>query len=138
MKVELSNKEIKEFVRSHYGKTISVTYSSHDTVCVGMELNLKLFSKYIEMHVTIENINGDDIYLYYTSPTIGMNLLAKGGIMMFSSKLNEKLPMVDFLDDNRAVLHLVQIDQLKNALERVKLKELSFAPECLQVRLQLL
>lgn len=138
MKVELSYKEIEEFVHSHYGKTIKVSYSSHDTICVGMNVDLKLFSKFIEMNVTIENINGDDIHLYYTSPTRGMNLLAKGGIMMFSSKLREKLPMVDFIDDNRAVIHFAQIDQLKNALERVKLKDLSFTSDCVQVELRLL
>lgn len=138
MKVELSNKEIEEFVRFHYGKAISVTYSSQDTICIGMEVDLRLFSKFIEMNVTVENINGDDIYLYYSSPTLGMNLLAKGGIMMFSSKLQEKLPMVDFIDDNRAVLHLAQIDQLKKPLKTVKLQELSFAPDCVQVGLKLL
>ena len=138
MKVELSNKEIEEFVSNHYDKTISVSYSSHDTVCVGMDVDIAFFSKFIEMNVTIENIDGDDIYLYYTSPTRGMNLLAKGGIMMFSSKLHEKLPMVDFLDDNRAVLHLAQIDQLKTALKTVKLQALSFDTDCVQVILKLL
>lgn len=137
-KVELSNKVIEDFVSSQYGKAIKVSCSSHDTVCVGMNVDLKLFSKFIELNVTIENINGDDIHLYYTSPTRGMNLLAKGGIMMFSSKLNEKLPMVDFIDDNRAVLHLAQIDQLKNVLKAVKLQELTFASNCVQVGLKLL
>ena len=138
MKVELSNKEIEEFILSHYGKAISVTYSSHDTVCVGMDVNLKVFSKFIEMNVTIENINGDDIYLYYTSPTWGMNLFAKGGLMTFSSKLQEKLPMVDFIEDNRAVLHLAQIDKLKTVLKTFKLQELSFSPDGVHVMLELL
>lgn len=138
MKVELSYKEIETFVNSHYGKTISVTYSSPDTVCVGMDVALALFSKFIEMNVTIENINGDDIRLYYTSPTKGMNLLAKGGIMMFSSKLQEKLPMVDFIDDNRAVLHLGQIDNLKTAFKTVKLQSLSFDQDYVRVTLELL
>lgn len=138
MKVVLSYKEIESFVSSHYDKTISVVYSSHDTICVSMDVNLTVFSKSIEMNVTIEKINEDDGYLYYTSPTKGMNLLAKGGIMMFSSKLREKLPMVDFIDDNRAVIHFAQIDQLKNALERVKLKDLSFTSDCVQVELRLL
>ena len=136
MKVELSYNEIEEFLLSHYGKKISATYVSRDTVCIGMEIDVWKFSKVIEMNVTVENINGNDIYLYYSSPTRGLNLMAKGGIIMLSSKLKEKLPMVDFIDDNR--VHLSSIEKMKDTLDKISLQEVTFASDSIQAVVKLL
>ena len=78
------------------------------------------------MNVCINSISGNDIYASYISPVMGLNLVAKGALMVFGSTIKEKLPMIDFGGDDHADLNLEKISQLGNVLKKIELDAVSF------------
>ncbi len=78
------------------------------------------------MNVCINSISGNDIGASYIGPGIGLNLVAKGALMVFGSTIKEKLPMIDFDGDDHAVLHLGKNQPVGKCTKKMELDAVSF------------
>ena len=65
----------------------------------------------VVINVSLDKIDGTDLFLSYNYPSSKMDYIAKGTLPLLRSRISEKLPMIEMLDGNNFVVHLNSVSQ---------------------------
>ena len=134
MKTELTFLEMVEYLHTHVGRDVTLTYVSEQSIRVVTELEYRLpllgrrKTLNVDAYVALEKIVGTDLYLFYSFPNHTIESAVSVAYNLFSSTLSRKLPMVEKLDGNNLIVHLSEVRQLSKALDVIEIDEVQFSP----------
>ena len=143
MKTELTFLEIVEYLHTHVGRDVTLTYVSEQSIRVVTELEYRLpllgrrKTLNVDAYVALEKIVGTDLYLFYSFPNHTIESAVSVAYNLFSSTLSRKLPMVEKLDGNNLIVHLSEVRQLSKALDVIEIDEVQFSPCGILVNIKL-
>ena len=124
MQIRISYKELINYVSSHYGKVLAIKCVNSDTITISSTVNMVLFSKEVGITMSVEKIEGEDLYLSYSNG-MGVDMILKG-VLKFV-KMSSYGSIVEERTGNALVVHLGHVDPVKKVFESMSLDKISFS-----------
>ncbi|MBE6253929.1 MAG: hypothetical protein E7105_00190 [Prevotella sp.] len=124
MQIRISYKELINYISSHYGKVIAIKYVNSDTITIGSTVNMVFFSKEVGVTVSLDKIEGEDLYLSYNNG-MGVDMILKGALKFV--KMSSYGGIVEERTGNALVVHMGHVDQIKKIFENMSLDKISFS-----------
>ena len=137
MKLSIAFTELQDYVLDHYHKELELSYVDDSTVKVATPVKVFGFSKSIGINLTIERIEGTDLYLTYDGK-MGIELLVTPAISFIKKLVPEKTEMIQMQPDNTVKVSLGDIERLKKVLDKLTLQSIRFEPEGIVLEASLL
>lgn len=125
MEVRIKYTEIQEFILNNFHKEVGLTYVDPSTVSVSTKIKVFAFVKNVGVDLKVEKLEGSILHLVY-SGKLGIELLISPAISFLKRLVPEKTNLISQGTGNRVFVNLAEIDQLKEVLDKVELKSISF------------
>ena len=128
MKVTTEYSEIQSLVKSKTGREIGLSAIDDRTIKADAKVSVKVpflgeIEKSIGVNVSVEEIEGNDVYLKYEGG-MGTDMII-GGLLSFLSS-TPAMKMVEKTQGNGIVVHLAEIKEVQKVLEMVELTNIVF------------
>lgn len=140
MKLSVDYAEIIALVKEKSGKDIALTTLNAKTIKVGyvMKVKIPLTSKYLsttfDIDVTYEKLVGEDVYLSYNGGK-GLDMVIEG-VKNLVPQLKD-IEIIEFAGGNNVIVHLGEIDNAHEALEKIAVNDVHFTDEGVDVEFSL-
>lgn len=128
MKLQIAYKELENFVQEKFKQQIGLAYANAHTISVTKKMWMMDFI----VNVSVDQIAGNDIMLRYQA-NMGLEMIIKGALMWSKEKI---AGFVEEQEDNKLLIHLDKIEQLKKALERIEIQSIGFDEENINATLK--
>ena len=125
MKISITYAELKDYVASHFHKTVNLGYVDEATVSVSVPIKVLGFTKSISINLIVKKIEGTDLFLSYDGK-MGIDLLVSPAISYAKKLVPEKAGWVEQMPGNIVKLRLGDIDKLQKVFEKLKLDNILF------------
>ena len=128
MQVKFEYSEIQSLIKAKTGREIVLSAIDEQTVKAEAKVSVKVpflgeIEKSIGVNVSVEKIEGNDIWLKYDGG-LGTDMII-GGLLTFLSS-TPAMKMVEKTQGNGIVVHLAEIKEAQKALEMVELTNIVF------------
>ena len=128
MKATIEYSEIQSFVKVKTGREIGLSAIDDRTVKAEAKVSVKVpflgeIEKSIGVNVSVEKIEGNDIWLKYDGG-LGTDMII-GGLLTFLSS-TPAMKMVEKTQGNGIVVHLYEVEKAREVLNYVELKRFQF------------
>ena len=137
MKISITYAELKDYVASHFHKTVNLGYVDEATVSVSVPIKVLGFTKSISINLIVKKIEGTDLFLSYDGK-MGIDLLVSPAISYAKKLVHEKAGWVEQMPGNIVKLRLGDIDKAQKVFEKVELNNILFEQENIVVEATLL
>ena len=129
MQVKIEFYELQSLVRQKTGREIVLSAVDGQTVKVEAKVEVKVpllgkIEKNIGMNVSVEQIEGNDIWLKYDGG-MGTDMLV-GAMLTFLASDPEAAKMMEKTPGNGIVVHLDEIKEARKVLDMVELTNIVF------------
>lgn len=136
MKLQIPITEACHIVKEKTGQDVTLEIKSNGTINLGYKLKVKVpflgeVSKTVDCDITVENFDGEILYLKYATAGIGIDLILKG-IIAASPALSTK-KVIEPLDGNRLKINLGEIEKVHEVLEKVTVNGINFINENVEI-----
>ena len=128
MEVKIKYSELQDFISHKFKKEVSLAFVAPSTVSVSTKVKVLGFSKSIGVDLCVEKVDGSNLHIAY-SGKLGIELLITPAIAFLKRLLPDKTNFITQNSNNRVIINLAEIDQLKGVLEKVTLKSICFEEE---------
>ena len=118
MKLQIPYKELEAFVMKKYSHQVKLGFVDEKSFSV----TKKVVIKDATINISVGQVAGNDISLSYQTG-FGIEWIIKGALMWFKETIKD---FVEELEENRLLIHLDKIEQLDNALKKVKIQAITF------------
>lgn len=132
MELRIGYAEAAGMVAKAVGNEVELRYCAADEVAVAVKVKVLFATKWVSVNLKVERVDGNDVICSY-SGAFGVGALIKGALAFLKGMFPEVVKMVDVGDDGRLVLHLDEVEQLKNALAMITLQGISFSPQSINI-----
>ena len=128
MQVKFEYSEIQSLIKAKTGREIVLSAIDEQTVKAEDKVNVKVpflgeIEKSIGVNVSVEKIEGNDIWLKYDGG-LGTDMII-GGLLTFLSS-TPAMKMVEKTQGNGIVVHLYEVEKAREVLNYVELKSFQF------------
>ena len=128
MQVKFEYSEIQSFIKAKTGREIVLSAIDEQTVKAEAKVSVKVpflgeIEKSIGVNVSVEKIEGNDIWLKYDGG-MGTDMII-GGLLSFLSS-TAAMKMVEKTQGNGIVVHLYEVEEARKALDVVELTNIVF------------
>lgn len=124
MQIKITFSEIQSIILEHWHKQIVFAFVNDSTMNVSTKVKVIGFSKLLGLNIEVGKIIGNDLYLSYSG---GGSEIIIGPLLAFLKKwLPEKSTIIESGSNHSLVIHLEEIEQLQNMLEKVTLYQITF------------
>lgn len=128
MQVKFEYSEIQSLIKAKTGREISLSTIDEQTVKAEAKVSVKVpflgkIEKSIGVNVSVEKIEGNDIWLKYDGG-MGTDMII-GGLLSFLSS-TAAMKMVEKTQGNGIVVHLYEVEEARKALDVVELTNIVF------------
>lgn len=135
MKVIVDYSEIQSFVRSKTGRELALSVMNERTVKAESKVSVKVpflgeIEKSIGVNVSVEKIEGTDVYLEYESG-MGTDMIISGLFTFLSS--TPAMKMAEKVRGNGIIVHLSEIKEARKILDMVELTNIIFHNDCIAI-----
>ena len=128
MEVKIKYSELQDFISHKFKKEVSLAFVAPSTVSVSTKVKVLGFAKSIGVDLCVEKVDGSNLHIVY-SGKLGVELLITPTIAFLKRLLPDKTNFITHNSNNRVIINLAEIDQLKGVLEKVTLKSICFDEE---------
>ena len=128
MEVKIKYSELQDFILHNFKKEVSLAFVVPSTVSVSTKIKVFGFAKSIGVELCVENIDCSNLHIAY-SGKLGVELLITPAIAFLKKLLPDKTNFITQNSNNRVIVNLAEIEQLKGVLEKVTLKSIFFDEE---------
>lgn len=125
MEVKINYTELQDYILSKFGKKVEVSYANFSTITVSTKVSVLGFSKNIGIDLAIEKIEDTVLYVSYGGK-MGIELLVSPAISFLKHLVPEKTGFVEETAGHKLAINLAMLDELKNVLDKVELREIRF------------
>lgn len=122
---------VANFVRERYQQEVTLRYVNESTVAVSKEVKM-IISKNVTVNISVLQITGSDVTLGYEAG-MGIDLIIKGVLTWFKDSFDGQ---ADVLSDNKILVHLDKIPQMKKVLKQIVLQGINFEEQYINVLFQ--
>lgn len=123
--------EAEHLIEAKTGRRISVFVIDNNTFKVGHELKVKTFlaeiTKNISIDIKIEKMIDNSLYLLYSSGGLVTDMALNGILSAFPAFSSKNV--VRFVERNRLVVNLTEIEEARKFLKNIRINNISFANE---------
>ena len=135
MKATIEYSEIQSLVKSKTRREIGLSAIDERTVKAEAKVSVKVpflgeIEKSIGVNVSVEKIEGNDIWLKYDGG-MGTDMII-GGLLTFLSS-TPAIKMVEKTQGNGIVVHLDEIDEARKVLDLVELTGIAFNDNAVEI-----
>ena len=128
MQVKFEYSEIQSLIKSKTGREIVLSAIDERTIKAEAKVSVKVpflgeIEKSIGVNVSVEKIEGNDIWLKYDGG-MGTDMII-GGLLSFLSS-TAAMKMVEKTQGNGIVVHLYEVEEARTALDVVELTNIVF------------
>ena len=128
MKATIEYSEIQSFVKSKTGREIGLSVIDECTIKAEAKVSVKVpflgeIEKSIGVNVSVEKIEGNDVYLKYEGG-MGTDMII-GGLLTFLSS-SPALKLMLKTQGNGIVVHLDEVEEARKVLDLVELTGIAF------------
>ena len=129
MQLNIPIEEAICIIRKKADKPINLKIVSEDTIHAEYDVNVKIpfvgnVSKTIGADVIIDKVEDNNVYFHYTTGFGGVDTLIDS-VMKHASPVNSS-SVIELLGEKRIVLHLKEVKQISNALDKVRIDSIAF------------
>ena len=128
MEVKIKYSELQDFISHKFKKEVSLAFVAPSTVSVSTKVKVLGFAKSIGVDLCVEKVDGSNLHIAY-SGKLGVELLITPAIAFLKRLLPDKTNFITQNSNNRVIVNLAEIEQLKGVLEKVTLKSICFDEE---------
>lgn len=125
MKLQIDFSEIRRMVNEKYHFEMVMKHVNSRTVGIGAAVSLGPFTRDVTIDVKVDRVEGGNLILAY-NPGLGMDLAVKGILALLKNQSAEYGQIVESGSKNNVIIHLNNIDAMRNLLQSVDLKGISF------------
>lgn len=125
MEVKINYTELQDYILSKFGKKVEVSYANFSTLTVSTRVSVFGFSKNIGIDLAIDKIENSVLYVSYGGK-MGIELLVSPAISFLKHLVPEKTGFVEETAGHKLAINLAMLDELKNVLDKVELREIRF------------
>lgn len=128
MNLNIPFSELISLIKAKTGQDVTVSRVADDTVKCGFVKTVKLpivgeRSMGVDLNLTIKQLVGEDLHLQYEGG-IGKDQLIE--MALAAAKRTPHGKLFDTQDGRRIILHLGQIPQIRQALQQLDIRRVSF------------
>ena len=139
MQVKIEFYELQSLVRQKTGREIVLSAVDVRTVRVEAKVKVKVpllgeMEKNIGMNVSVEQIEGNDIWLKYDGG-MGTDMLV-GAMLTFLASDPEAAKMMEKTPGNGIVVHLDEIKEARKVLDVVELTDIVFMNDAMDIEVK--
>ena len=120
--------ELQDFILHNFKKEVVLAFVAPSTVSVSTKIKILGFAKSIGVDLCVEKVDGSNLHIAY-SGKFGVELLITPAIAFLKRLLPDKTNFITQNSNNRVIINLAEIDQLKGVLEKITLKSICFEEE---------
>lgn len=128
MEVKIKYSELQDFILHNFKKEVVLAFVAPSTVSVSTKIKILGFAKSIGVDLCVEKVDGSNLHIAY-SGKFGVELLITPAIAFLKRLLPDKTDFITQNSNNRVIINLAEIDQLKGVLEKITLKSICFEEE---------
>lgn len=125
MEVKINYTELQDYILSKFGKKVELSYANFSTITVSTRVSVFGFAKMIGIDLTFERIDNAVLYVSYGGK-MGIELLVSPAISFLKHLVPEKAGFVEETAGHKLAINLAMLDELKNVLDKVELREIRF------------
>jgi hypothetical protein len=123
MELRLTYQEISNRIEKKSGRALPLAYGGPHTVRVSYEVNMFVKTASVGIDLTVERIEGSDIYIAYNGGA-GIDFMVRQAISMAKSRPGGDL--IEPLDGNRILLCLSKNTQAGSIFDHITLEDIRF------------
>ncbi len=123
MELRLTYQEISNLIEKKAGRALPLAYGGPHTVRVSYEVNVFVKTASVGIDLTVERIEGSDIYIAYNGG-MGIDFMVRQAINMVKNRPGGEL--IEPLDGNRLLLCLGKNTQAGSIFDHVTLEDIRF------------
>lgn len=123
MELRLTYQEISNLIEKKAGRALPIAYGGPHTVRVSYDVNVMFKSASVGIDLTVERIEGSDIYIAYNGG-MGIDFMVRQAINMAKNRPGGEL--IEPLDGNRLLLCLSKNTQAGSIFDHVILEDIRF------------
>lgn len=128
MEVKIKYSEFQDYILQKFNKEVALAIVAPSTVSVSTKIKVLGFAKSIGVELCVEKVDGSNLHIAY-SGKLGVKMLITPAISFLKRVLPDKTNFITQSSNNRVIVNLAEIDQLKGVLEKVTLKNICFDEE---------
>lgn len=128
MEVKIKYSELQDFISHNFKKEVELAFVAPSTVAVSTKIKVFGFAKSIGVELCVENVDDSNLHIVY-SGKLGVELLITPAIAFLKRLLPDKTNFITQNSNNRVIVNMAEIEQLKGVLEKVTLKSICFDEE---------
>ena len=123
MNISISFAELSEYIKDHYGKTLTFGRVSEKEVCVSY--SQKMFFKTIQVpvNITIDEVKAGAICVTYNGG-FGIDMMIAGALSFMKAKLPELANVIVAREGHQLSIELSQLNQTKALVENMRLRDI--------------
>lgn len=123
MELRLTYQEIGSLIEKKSGRFLPIVYGGPHTVRISYDVNVLFKTASVGLDLTVERINGSDIFLSYEGG-MGIDFMIRQAITMAKNKPGGEL--IEPLDGNRILLSLGKNQQAGTIFDHIELRDIRF------------
>ncbi len=128
MEVKIKYSELQDFISHNFKTEVALAFVAPSTVAVSTKIKVFGFAKSIGVELCVEKVDDSNLHIVY-SGKLGVELLITPAIAFLKRLLPDKTNFITQNSNNRVIVNLAEIEQLKGVLEKVTLKSICFDEE---------
>lgn len=128
MEVKIRYSEFQNYIFQNFKKEVALAFVAPSTVAVSTKIKVFGFAKSIGVELCVEKVDDSNLHIVY-SGKLGVELLITPAIAFLKRLLPDKTNFITQNSNNRVIVNLAEIEQLKGLLEKVTLKSICFDEE---------
>lgn len=128
MEVKIKYSELQDFILHNFKKEVALAFVAPSTVAVSTKIKVFGFAKSIGVEQCVEKVDDSNLHIVY-SGKLGVELLITPAIAFLKRLLPDKTNFITQNSNNRVIVNMAEIEQLKGVLEKVTLKSICFDEE---------
>lgn len=128
MEVKIKYSELQDFILHNFKKEVVLAFVAPSTVSVSTKIKILGFAKSIGVDLCVEKVDGSNLHIAYSGKFV-VELLITPAIAFLKRLLPDKTNFITQNSNNRVIINLAEIDQLKGVLEKITLKSICFEEE---------
>lgn len=125
MEIKINYTELQDYILSKFGKKVELSYANFSTVTVSTKVSVLGFSKTVGIDLAFEKIEDTVLYVSYGG-ALGIELLVSPAISFLKHLVPEQAGFVEESAGHKLAIKLAMLDELKNVLDKVELREIRF------------